>query len=158
MESTTACVRRARGGILRWACGLVGLLVACSAHAQMELNCARLDELQRLRGVGPALAARIVQARARQPFADWDDFERRVAGIGPRTAEALSLQGLRIGGRSYGMHRATDGGSSVPPAASHLACPRSPGPAAPARAAAPRPSRAAAPEDYPFLPGLSAPR
>ncbi|MDW8337118.1 MAG: helix-hairpin-helix domain-containing protein [Tepidimonas sp.] len=124
----------------------------------MELNCAQLDELQRLRGVGPALAARIVQARTQRPFADWDDFERRVAGVGPRTAEALSLQGLRIGGRSYGMHRAAGGGSPASPEGPPSTCPRSPEPAAPARAVAPRPSRVPAPQDYPVLPGLSAPR
>lgn len=53
--------------------------------AQVNLNRASVEELATLPGVGPTLAARILEAR---PFARIDDL-RRVRGIGPKTLEKL---------------------------------------------------------------------
>jgi competence protein ComEA len=53
--------------------------------APVDLNRATPDELQRVPGIGPGLAARIVDARQRHgPFASVDDL-RRVRGIGATT-------------------------------------------------------------------------
>lgn len=54
----------------------------------INVNCASLAELQRLPGIGPKLAARIVAERQRSPFKSADDL-RRVAGIGPKTLEKI---------------------------------------------------------------------
>ncbi|MFO0881112.1 MAG: helix-hairpin-helix domain-containing protein [Gemmataceae bacterium] len=54
-------------------------------EAIVQLNRATLEELQRLPGVGPTLAARIIAAR---PFARVDDL-RRVKGVGPKTLDKL---------------------------------------------------------------------
>jgi competence protein ComEA len=54
----------------------------------IDVNRAGVEELQRLDGVGPVLAARIVEARALRPFRSADDL-RRVAGIGAKTVEKL---------------------------------------------------------------------
>jgi competence ComEA-like helix-hairpin-helix protein len=55
----------------------------------VDLNLASRDELQQLPGVGPGLAARIVQARERDgPFGSVDDL-RRVRGVGRATLERL---------------------------------------------------------------------
>lgn len=51
----------------------------------ISLNNATPDELQRLPGIGPALAERIVQAR---PFVSVDDLTR-VSGVGAATVERL---------------------------------------------------------------------
>ena len=59
-----------------------------SGDAPVNVNAADLATLQRLPGVGPALAARIVEARAAKPFATPDDL-RRVRGIGVKTMEGL---------------------------------------------------------------------
>lgn len=58
------------------------------AEARVDLNRARLEELQALPGIGPALARRIVQARTARPFTGPDDL-LRVPGIGPATMERL---------------------------------------------------------------------
>lgn len=55
----------------------------------LDVNLASAAELERLPGVGQALAARIVEARARDgPFASVDDL-RRVRGVGGSTLERL---------------------------------------------------------------------
>ena len=54
----------------------------------LDLNRASVEELQRLPGIGPKLAQRIVEARAKTPFKSVDEL-RRVSGIGPKTLEKL---------------------------------------------------------------------
>jgi competence protein ComEA len=54
----------------------------------IDVNAASAEELQRLPGIGPTLAARIVAERAKRPFAAVEDL-RRVSGIGPKTVEKL---------------------------------------------------------------------
>lgn len=54
----------------------------------LDVNTADESELQRLPGVGPTIARRIVEARAAGPFRSPDDL-RRVKGIGPKTMESL---------------------------------------------------------------------
>ena len=55
----------------------------------LDVNLASATEFERLPGVGPALAARIVDVRQREgPFGSVDDL-RRVRGVGPATLERL---------------------------------------------------------------------
>lgn len=55
----------------------------------IDPNTATVAELQRLPGIGPAIAARIVADRASHgPYASVEDLDR-VAGIGPATVEKL---------------------------------------------------------------------
>jgi competence ComEA-like helix-hairpin-helix protein len=55
----------------------------------LDVNLASAAEFERLPGVGPALAARIVEVRTRDgPFASVDDL-RRVRGVGGATLERL---------------------------------------------------------------------
>ncbi len=53
---------------------------------RIDPNTAPLAVLETLPRIGPAMAGRIVEAR---PFADLDDLDRRVRGIGPATREAI---------------------------------------------------------------------
>ena len=93
---------RGRRWLATWLMGGVMGLSTLPAWAQLDVNRASAEELMQLPGVGPVRAERIVQARAQRPFTDWADFQARVAGVGPKTAEALSAHGLRVQGRSYG--------------------------------------------------------
>jgi competence protein ComEA len=56
--------------------------------APIDVNQADLDELQKLPGIGPRLAQRIVDERAKSPFRSVEDL-RRVSGIGPKILERL---------------------------------------------------------------------
>lgn len=60
------------------------------AGGRIDVNRADVETLQRLPGVGPALARRIVEERSNRPFASVDDL-RRVRGIGPATVERLRV-------------------------------------------------------------------
>ena len=78
------------------------LTCASLAQAQtLDLAQARELDLDGLRGLGPATTQRILSERERAPFRDWADLMQRVPGIGPRKAEQLSAQGLRIHGQYY---------------------------------------------------------
>ncbi len=59
-----------------------------NASGQIDVNQADQRQLAILPGVGPALAARIIEARQQQPFTSLDDLVR-VRGIGPATVEGL---------------------------------------------------------------------
>lgn len=54
----------------------------------IDVNAAGPDELQRLPGVGPVTAAKIIAERQREPFRKPEDL-RRVSGVGPKTLDKL---------------------------------------------------------------------
>jgi competence protein ComEA len=54
----------------------------------IDINQASLQDLQRLPGIGPKMAQRIVDERQKNPFKAVEDL-RRVSGIGVKTLERL---------------------------------------------------------------------
>lgn len=58
---------------------------APGGHAKLDVNSAPAAELQNVRGIGPVLAQRIIEAR---PYKSADEL-RRVKGIGAKTYEKL---------------------------------------------------------------------
>jgi len=86
---------------LAWALTGVAQLVP-GAVPPLDINTASLAQIEALGGVGTALAARVIEERAKRPFADWPDAQKRVRGLGPRLAAQLSEQGLTVNGAAFG--------------------------------------------------------
>ena len=81
---------------------VVALPVGAGAEpAPLEVNSASQAQLESLPGIGPALAERMLAARAQEHFKDWADLRRRVRGLGEASARKLSAQGLRVQGQAY---------------------------------------------------------
>lgn len=72
-----------------------------SAAVAVEANTSTAQELTQVKGIGPAIAERIVLERANQPYSDWPDFIQRVRGVGEKQAQRLSEGGLTVDGASY---------------------------------------------------------
>jgi len=54
----------------------------------VDINGASLGELEKLPGIGPKMAQRIMDERSKRPFASVEEL-RRVSGIGAKTLEKL---------------------------------------------------------------------
>lgn len=76
---------------------VAALCVFSAGVAAIDANTATQEELETIRGIGPALSARIVEERARGPFRDLDDFQERVRGVGETNARAMHAAGLTVG-------------------------------------------------------------
>jgi competence protein ComEA len=75
-------------------------LVAMSAHA-LDVNQANVAELDSLKGMGPALSAKVLKAREQAPFQNWQDLMARSAGLGNAKAQQFSEQGLTVNGQPF---------------------------------------------------------
>lgn len=79
----------------------LAMLAAFSAFAAVEANKATPAELDGLKGVGPSMSQKIIDARKQSEFKSWDDFMARVKGVKEKTAEKLSAEGLTVNGKPY---------------------------------------------------------
>ena len=72
---------------------------AGAAFAATDLNSADKAMLDGIKTIGPKTADAIIAERNKGgKFKDWDDFIRRVKGVGPKNAEKMSAGGLTING------------------------------------------------------------
>jgi competence protein ComEA len=76
-------------------------LCSFAAQAAVDVNKASQADLETLRGVGPGLSGKIVEARKAGEFKSWTDLVDRVSGIGPASAARLSQGGLTVAGSPY---------------------------------------------------------
>ncbi len=73
-----------------------GLFFISQAWA-LDLNQASADALQGIAGVGPKMAQRIVNERARGPFESLEHLAERVSGVGIKRIERFKAAGLTVG-------------------------------------------------------------
>ena len=74
---------------------------ALSAFAAVDVNKASQAELETVKGIGPGLSGKILDARKTGSFKNWADMVQRVSGVGPGNAARFSQAGLTEGGTAY---------------------------------------------------------
>jgi competence protein ComEA len=87
--------------MLRFITTIIVALAAFSAQAAVDVNKATQADLEALRGVGPTLSGKILEARKAGEFRHWADLVERVHGVGPASAARLSKAGLTVAGAPY---------------------------------------------------------
>jgi competence protein ComEA len=80
----------------------MAMLFAAASWAAVDANKASDAELDAIRGVGPSLSKRILDARKEGEFKDWPDLMQRVKGVKEKSAAKLSAEGLTVNGQSFG--------------------------------------------------------
>jgi competence protein ComEA len=81
--------------------GFVALSLTNSAVFALDINQANEAELDSVKGMGPALSAKVLKARTQGPFKDWPDLMQRVSGIRQHKAQQLSEQGLTVNNQAF---------------------------------------------------------
>ncbi|MEO6293053.1 MAG: helix-hairpin-helix domain-containing protein [Burkholderiaceae bacterium] len=78
------------------------MMYAAVSFAAVDVNKATAAELDGIKGIGPAISAKILDEKKKGgTFKDWDDLVKRVGGIGEANAAKLSADGLTVGGASF---------------------------------------------------------
>lgn len=76
-------------------------LAAGAVIAATDANKATQAELEAVKGIGPAMAGKILEERKKGNFKDWADLVERVKGIGDGNAAKFSAEGLTVGGAAF---------------------------------------------------------
>ncbi len=71
------------------------------SFAAVEVNQATAAQLNSIKGIGPAISARIVKERAKGSFKDWNDFIARINGVAQVSAAKYAAAGLTVNGAGY---------------------------------------------------------
>lgn len=74
---------------------------AAAAFAAVDVNKADQAALDSVKGIGPAIATKIIDERKKGTFKDWADFIERVKGVGEGNAAKFSAEGLTVNGASF---------------------------------------------------------
>jgi len=83
---------------------VMAMLFAAASFAAVDVNKGTAADLDGIKGVGPAMSKRILDARKEGEFKDWPDFMQRVKGVKEKKAEKLSAEGLTVNGKAFGGH------------------------------------------------------
>ena len=76
-------------------------LFAAAAFAAVDANKATQAELESVKGIGPAIATKILDERKKGSFKDWNDMVDRVKGVGEGNAAKFSAEGLTVNGAGF---------------------------------------------------------
>lgn len=89
--------------------GIVAALATSFAFAAVDVNKADQAALESVKGIGPSLSGKILEARKTGSFKDWPDLMDRVKGVGAGNAAKFSAEGLTVGGATYTPTAVADG-------------------------------------------------
>ncbi|WP_431107110.1 ComEA family DNA-binding protein [Variovorax paradoxus] len=79
----------------------MAMLVAVASFAAVDVNKGTAADLDGIKGVGPAMSKRILDARKEGEFKDWPDFMQRIKGVKEKKAAKLSGEGLTVNGQAF---------------------------------------------------------
>jgi competence protein ComEA len=86
---------------------LAAFALCTNAWAAVDVNQASQAELETVKGIGPGLSGKILEARKAGAFKNWADMVERVPGIGEGNAARFSQAGLTVAGAPFaGMPKA----------------------------------------------------
>jgi competence protein ComEA len=74
---------------------------ALNAFAAVDANRANQADLETVKGIGPGLSGKIIEARKAGEFKNWGDLVERVGGVGAGSAARLSQAGLTVAGAPF---------------------------------------------------------
>ncbi len=78
------------------------MMYAAVSFAAVDVNKATAAELDAIKGIGPAISAKILDEKKKGGnFKDWNDLVTRVNGVGEANAAKFSAEGLTVGGASF---------------------------------------------------------
>ena len=77
------------------------MLWVAASFAAVDVNKASTADLDGLKGVGPTMSKRILDARQKGEFKDWGDLMERVKGVKEKKAAKLSAEGLTVNGKGF---------------------------------------------------------
>jgi competence protein ComEA len=98
-------------------------LASAAAFAAVDANTASQAELEAVKGIGPSMATRILDARKSGAFKDWADMQTRVKGVRDAKSAKLSADGLTVNGSAF---KAAAADASARPAKAGKASPTKP--------------------------------
>ncbi len=98
LNAVNRCTQR---GVLRSLFSGLVVLMLCHNALALDINQANEAELDSVKGMGPALSAKVLKARSQGAFKDWPDLMQRVSGIRQNKAKQFSEQGLTVDGQAF---------------------------------------------------------
>ena len=102
--------------ILKTLLGAALALASTLAMAAIDVNKASQAELESVKGIGPSMSTKIIDARKTGAFKDWADLQARVKGVGSGNAAKFSADGLTVNGGVFSAPTAVADASAARPA------------------------------------------
>jgi competence protein ComEA len=93
-------------------------LLSAAAFAVVDVNKATQAELESIKGIGPSMSGKIIDARKTGSFKDWSDMQARVKGVRNGNSAKFAADGLTVNGAPF---KATVADASSRPAKSSKA-------------------------------------
>ncbi len=78
----------------------IALMLSVHSVLALDINLANEAELDSIKGMGPSLSAKVLEARTQGPFKDWTDLMNRVSGIQKNKAKQFAKQGVTVNGQT----------------------------------------------------------
>ncbi len=78
----------------------IALMLSVHSVLALDINLANEAELDSIKGMGPSLSAKVLEARTQGPFKDWNDLMNRVSGIQKNKAKQFAKQGVTVNGQT----------------------------------------------------------